>query len=138
VRRFSALSLVLLAGIALLAAGCSTSKPGGSVTTATPTRVVGKIPGPGAAAVVEAVYAHGDPGPGKVVFTGTGGCAACHTLADAGAMGTVGPNLDEAKPDLALAVQRVTKGKGGMPPFKGTLTDHQIADVVAYVVKATS
>jgi mono/diheme cytochrome c family protein len=138
VRRFSALSFVLLSGIALLAAGCSTSKPGGSVTTPTPTEVVGKIPGPGAAAVVDEIYAHGNAAAGKAVFTGTGGCAACHTLADAGAAGTVGPNLDEAKPDLALAVQRVTKGKGAMPPFKGTLTDAQIADVVAYVVKATS
>jgi cytochrome c oxidase subunit II len=32
---------------------------------------------------------------GKVVFTGVGGCAACHTLADAGAKGVVGPNLDQ-------------------------------------------
>ena len=32
---------------------------------------------------------------GKVVFTGVGGCAACHTLAAAGATGVVGPNLDQ-------------------------------------------
>jgi cytochrome c oxidase subunit 2 len=32
---------------------------------------------------------------GKVVFTGVGGCAACHTLAAAGAKGVVGPNLDQ-------------------------------------------
>jgi mono/diheme cytochrome c family protein len=31
----------------------------------------------------------------------------------------------------------VTKGKNAMPPFKGTLSDKQIADVAAYVVKAT-
>src|SRR3954469_746305 len=31
---------------------------------------------------------------GKAVFTGDGGCGACHTLADAGASGTVGPKLD--------------------------------------------
>jgi mono/diheme cytochrome c family protein len=32
---------------------------------------------------------------GKVVFTGIGGCSSCHTLAAAGATGTVGPNLDQ-------------------------------------------
>jgi cytochrome c oxidase subunit 2 len=31
---------------------------------------------------------------GKAVFTGASGCSGCHTLADAGASGTVGPNLD--------------------------------------------
>jgi mono/diheme cytochrome c family protein len=31
----------------------------------------------------------------------------------------------------------VTKGAGAMPSFKGQLSDKQIADVTAYVVKAT-
>jgi cytochrome c oxidase subunit 2 len=31
---------------------------------------------------------------GKTVFTGDGGCGACHTLADAGTTGQVGPKLD--------------------------------------------
>ena len=57
----------------------------------------------------------------------------CHTLADAGATGTVGPNLDQAKPPHELVVQRVTNGMGAMPPFKGQLTDKQIQDVAAYV-----
>ena len=82
------------------------------------------------------VYKHGDPTAGKVVFTG-GGCGGCHTLADAGTNGTVGPNLDQAKPPLSLAVLRVTHGQGAMPTFKGQLTTKQIADVAAYVVKAT-
>ena len=67
----------------------------------------------------------------------TGPCAACHTLADAGTTGTIGPNLDEAKPPLSLVVERVTKGAGAMPSFKGQFSDKQIADVAAYVVKAT-
>jgi mono/diheme cytochrome c family protein len=71
------------------------------------------------------------------VFTTTAGCSGCHTLKDAGATGTVGPNLDEKKPPLSLVVARVTKGKGAMPPFKGRLSDKQIANVAAYVVKAT-
>ena len=32
---------------------------------------------------------------GKAVFTGVGGCSSCHTLAAAGATGTIGPNLDQ-------------------------------------------
>jgi mono/diheme cytochrome c family protein len=75
----------------------------------------------------------GDPVAGKAVFTGSAGCTGCHTLADAGSSGTVGPNLDDAKPPFDLVVDRVTNGRGVMPPFKGTLTDKQIADVAAYV-----
>ena len=35
---------------------------------------------------------------------------------------------------LELVVDRVTNGKGAMPPFEGELTEQQIADVAAYVV----
>src|SRR4029077_3880872 len=37
----------------------------------------------------------GDPVAGKAIFTGASGCTGCHTLADAGSSGTVGPNLDD-------------------------------------------
>jgi mono/diheme cytochrome c family protein len=74
----------------------------------------------------------GDAAAGKAVFT-SAGCVGCHTLADAGATGTVGPNLDEKKPPYDLVVTRVTNGKGPMPPFKGQLSDQQIQDVAAYV-----
>jgi mono/diheme cytochrome c family protein len=74
----------------------------------------------------------GDAAAGKEVFT-SAGCVGCHTLADAGATGTVGPNLDEAKPSHDLVVERVTNGKGPMPPFKGQLSEKQIQDVAAYV-----
>ena len=74
----------------------------------------------------------GDAAAGKEVFA-TAGCVACHTLADAGSTGTVGPNLDQAKPPATLVVQRVTNGKGAMPPFKGQLSEKQIEDVAAYV-----
>jgi mono/diheme cytochrome c family protein len=69
---------------------------------------------------------------GKQVFE-TAGCASCHTLADADAHGTVGPNLDEAKPPKSLVIDRVTHGKGVMPSFKDQLTEKQINDVAAYV-----
>ena len=87
-------------------------------------------------ATVPAQYKNGDPVAGKTIFK-TGPCAGCHTLADAGTHGTVGPNLDQAKPPLSRVVDRVLNGKNAMPPFKGTFSTKQIADVAAYVVKAT-
>ena len=81
--------------------------------------------------------AEGDPDAGKQVFS-SAGCSGCHTLADAGASGKVGPNLDEAKPDHDLVVERVTNGMGAMPSFKGQLSDDEIQNVAAYVVQATS
>jgi mono/diheme cytochrome c family protein len=73
---------------------------------------------------------------GKAVFA-SAGCASCHTLKAAGATGTVGPNLDDAKPPASLVVDRVTNGKGVMPPFKGQLSAQQIQDVAAYVFQST-
>ena len=75
----------------------------------------------------------GDPVAGKEVFLGASGCTGCHTLADAGSTGTVGPNLDDAMPSFELAYDRVTNGQGGMPAFGTSLTDQQRADVAAYV-----
>ena len=69
---------------------------------------------------------------GKTVFA-TAGCAGCHTLKAAGSTGTVGPNLDEAKPSKELVIDRVTNGKGGMPSFKGQLSEAQIQAVADYV-----
>ncbi len=69
---------------------------------------------------------------GKEVFL-SAGCTGCHTLKDAGSTGTVGPNLDQAKPSQQRVIQRVTNGAGAMPPFKGQLTDAQIKAVAQYV-----
>lgn len=74
----------------------------------------------------------GDVAAGKQIFASQP-CGSCHTLADAGTSGNVGPNLDQAKPPFDLVVERVTNGKSPMPSFKGTLTEAQIRDVAAYV-----
>ena len=60
-------------------------------------------------------------------------CGGCHTLAAAGTTGTVGPNLDDAKPSKDLVVTRVTNGMGAMPPFKDVLNEQQINAVADYV-----
>jgi len=69
---------------------------------------------------------------GKQIFM-QAGCGNCHTLRDAGTSGSIGPNLDEAKPPKALVATRVTNGKGPMPSFRSTLTAEQIQAVAQYV-----
>jgi uncharacterized membrane protein len=74
---------------------------------------------------------------GKQVFA-SAGCAACHTLADAGATGTVGPSLDAAKPSAELVAERVRNGQGVMPSFAGRLSAEDIQAVAAYVSSAAA
>jgi cytochrome c6 len=53
---------------------------------------------------------------GKQIFTAEG-CGGCHTLADAGASGSSGPDLDELAPDAATVASKVQSGGGSMPSF---------------------
>jgi mono/diheme cytochrome c family protein len=69
---------------------------------------------------------------GKSVFE-TAGCSGCHTLKDAGATGTVGPDLDQLKPSKATVAHQVETGGGAMPSFKGRLSQAQIQAVAGYV-----
>jgi cytochrome c553 len=148
--RRTALGLAtLLAAIGIAAAGCggeeeaspSPETVSGSVatsttsTTTTPstTTTTGQTGSSSTSTTTTGTAGKGNPAAGKSIFTGSAGCTNCHTLADAGSTGTVGPNLDDAKPPFDLVVDRVTNGKGVMPPFKGTLTPTQIQDVAAYV-----
>jgi len=68
---------------------------------------------------------------GKQIFKSK--CASCHTLKDAGATGTIGPNLDQLMPPFPIARNQVIHGGGAMPAFKGVLTDAQINAVAKYV-----
>jgi cytochrome c oxidase subunit 2 len=95
---------------------------------------------------------------GKAVFTGVSGCSGCHTLADAGASGTVGPNLDvRLRTDCSTAASKRIRGatlsqcihtaivnpyayiptgytKGVMPAtFGKTLTAGQVQSLVSYI-----
>ena len=45
---------------------------------------------------------------GKKIFLEKGNCAFCHTLADAGSAGNIGPNLNEIKPDKMRVMNTVT------------------------------
>jgi mono/diheme cytochrome c family protein len=129
VRRLAPLAFLLV--LLFLAAGCGS----GTIASPKPTTVVGAVPKP-QTPTVPAKYKNGDATAGAALFK-NGPCGGCHTLADAGTHGTVGPNLDQAKPSLSLAVDRLLNGAGAMPSFKATFSTKQIADIAAYVVKTT-
>jgi len=122
-------SALLLAAVAILAAGC------------------------GAVKIVKS----GDPAVGKALFQSK--CGACHTLADAGTSGTIGPNLDDAFAydkkqgfheqsitDLVrgqIAYAEADPGTGtrlvpnpGMPP--NLITGQDARDVAVYVAKCSA
>ena len=64
-------------------------------------------------------------------------CLICHAMKQAGAVGEVGPSLDELKPDAARVEKALRNGIGQMPAFK-TLSDAQIKLLGAYVASATA
>ncbi len=74
--------------------------------------LVAAIPGQDTGQLAQAGAVTGTtPAAGKAVFTGIGGCASCHTLAAAGATGTVGPNLDtRLRTDCALPASKKIRG----------------------------
>jgi mono/diheme cytochrome c family protein len=117
---------------AILLAGCG----GEGVTTPTPNTVVGTVSTTSSFPIVPAFHLKGDPKKGKAIFASSN-CGSCHTLAAANSTGTVGPNLDQLKPDYRAVTAQVTNGGGQMPAFKSSLSPQQIADVSAYVVDST-
>jgi len=62
----------------------------------------------------------GDPIAGRDAFIlGTDPrCGDCHTLADAGTTGTIGPNLDEVQPTFEQVQAALNTGPGDMPSFE--------------------
>ena len=76
---------------------------------------------------------------GKDVFLNKAVCSACHTLADAGSSGDIGPNLNEIRPDKMRVINTVTNGIGVMPPYEDQLTSEEIEAVAHYVsISATN
>ena len=125
---------VLVALAVAVLAGCSEDLDTGEAvppatevvteTTETTGETTGGEPTPG-----------GDVEAGESVFA-SAGCGGCHTLEAAGSSGTVGPNLDDAKPSLDVAVTTITNGRGGMPSFEGQLSEQEIRNVAAFVAES--
>ena len=70
---------------------------------------------------------------GRAIFKQN--CATCNTLEDAGAVGKVGPNLDDLRPNAALTLDAISKGRargqGQMP--SQLVTGPEAQDVANYV-----
>ena len=122
-------ALITIPVAALLLAGC-----GGTTVTPTPETVVGTVPQ--ATTTAGPKLPQGNADAGKAVFA-SAGCGGCHALKAANASGTVGPNLDQLKPDLARIEKQVINGGTTMPPFKDSLSPQKIADVSQFVYSST-
>jgi mono/diheme cytochrome c family protein len=132
--------LPLLAATFLLA-GCG----GGKTVAPTAKEVVGTVP------TTTKQTVSGDAKAGAPLFKSKG-CTGCHTFTPAGSKANIGPDLDKL-PDFAKAANQGTltaftaesiKNPGAyvekgfnnvMPNFGQSLTDKQIADLVAYLTK---
>jgi cytochrome c oxidase subunit 2 len=134
---------LLLIPIALVLAGCG----GGTVVSPTASTVVGTV----AQSTTPAVK--GDATAGAALFKAQG-CGGCHTFKAAGTNGNVGPDLDKLAQYAKTANQGsladfthesianpsayIEKGyPNAMPNFGQTLSDKQIADLVAYLTQNT-
>lgn len=97
--------LVAILAMSVLAAGCGGG--GGDGGDAAPTgAATDPIP-------------EGDPEAGRDAFIlGTDPrCGDCHTIAEAGTTGTIGPNLDELQPTFEQVLAAIDEGPGEMPSF---------------------
>ncbi|HTR74342.1 MAG TPA: c-type cytochrome [Solirubrobacterales bacterium] len=87
----------------------------------------------GESAEGETASGGGNPEMGAVVFSEN--CATCHGATGHGGAG--GPDLRTMP--LAQseegAIQQVTHGGGGMPPFEGVLSEEEIENVASYVAQ---
>jgi mono/diheme cytochrome c family protein len=129
--------LLPLAALALTLAGCG----GGTEVTPTPETVIGTVKeAPTGAAAGKAVY-------------DANGCGSCHTFTPAASTGKVGPDLDNLATDAKNAHRPIDEytrvsiegpnayivpgyPKGVMPVFKGTLTESQVNDLVAFLTQS--
>lgn len=132
--------LLPLVALALVLAGCGGSK----VVMPTASTVVGSVPATTTAAA-------GNAKNGATLFASQG-CTGCHAFKAANSHGTIGPDLDKL-PQYAKAANMgplaqfihqsivspaayIEKGyPNQMPNFGQTLSDTQVADLVAYLTQ---
>ena len=129
-RLFAFLAVLLVLGLiaivyVLATNGLGSSQGGNVQTTATQAATTTETQ----AAHTETRAAQPPVVPGQDLFAST--CGACHTLAAAGTTGTVGPNLDDLKPDQGTVQSAIQSGPGVMPP--NLLTGAQAQQVAAFV-----
>ena len=75
---------------------------------------------------------------GLDIYNSKAQCGVCHTLQTAGSTGTIGPNLDQLKPQMPQIIAAVTNGIGVMQAWEGILTYEEIEAVAYYVFSSTN
>lgn len=65
-------------------------------------------------------------------------CGVCHTLADAGTTGAIGPNLDSLSPSQEQVMRAVRQGVGAMPAFGAQLNETELRALSVYIAEATA
>jgi mono/diheme cytochrome c family protein len=75
---------------------------------------------------------------GLDIYNNKAQCGVCHTLQTAGSTGTIGPNLDQLKPQMSQIIAAVTDGIGVMQAWDGILTYEEIEAVSYFVFKSTN
>ena len=75
---------------------------------------------------------------GLEVYNNKAQCGVCHTLQAAGSTGTIGPNLDQLKPQMSQIIAAVTDGIGVMQAWENILTYEEIQAVAYYVFSSTN
>ena len=75
---------------------------------------------------------------GLDIYNNKAQCGVCHTLQAAGSTGSIGPNLDQIKPQIPQIIASVTYGIGVMPSWQGILTYEEIEAVAYYVFNSTN
>ncbi len=116
-------------GSASSGSGSSGSSSSGGASTGTASTTSASTTSAGAKSVTTATSG------GKQLFISQG-CAGCHVFAAGEGSGTVGPDLDKAKPSYAEVVKQVTDGAGVMPSFKDRLSKAQIDSIAKFVATA--
>lgn len=76
---------------------------------------------------------------GREIFIGKSqpSCTVCHTLADAGSVGAIGPNLNSLKPTADQVFAAVSQGVGAMPAYATQINQAEMQALAAYVAEVT-
>jgi cytochrome c553 len=116
--------------------GGEAAATGGEATTTTTTTTKGSSGG--------GTKTTGGGGGGNAALVAQGkqlfqqNCGTCHTLADAGTNGKVGPVLDQVKPNKALVLSAIEKGGLGSGTMPANIVTGKDADAVATYVSTVA
>lgn len=140
---FGALVVAFGVGIPALVIDDNSTDQGGGGTAAAPESSAGgdQVPEESSAQTGEGGGEGGGGGEtasaeGQQIFSQS--CGTCHTLADAGTSGAVGPNLDDLAPDQARVQSAIENGGAGTGAMPANIVTGQEAEAVAEYVASVA